>query len=42
MPVEFIALPTNGHIVSFFDIRKYFTYGCRPIFTDSMNFLGGK
>lgn len=28
----------NGYFYSFFDIRKYFTYGCRPIFTDSMNF----
>lgn len=38
MPIEFIGYPPSGYIVSFFDIRKYFTYGCRPIFTDSMNF----
>ena len=38
MPIEFIGRPPGGHFYSFFDIRKYFTYGCRPIFIDSMNF----
>lgn len=38
MPIEFIGIPPSGQIIMFFDIRKYFTYGCRPIFTDSMNF----
>ena len=38
MPIEFAGRAPSGYITAFFDIRKYFTYGCRPIFTDSMNF----
>jgi len=38
MPIELMGWPLSGNIVSFFDLYKYFTYGDRPIFTDSMNF----
>ena len=38
MPIEFIGCPPGGYFYMFFDVRKYFTYGRRPTFTDSMNF----